>query len=334
MYTNTVSFNNSIRTQFFRKGIFMTIGDHLDNFAGYKVESWEPGQPLKNLENTIYRIAVDYDDKVTWNEKFKQYLAEPNAKDTKGLVLGAYSDEMYDESSEGPINEVIAAKEQLPLLDTLFVNDITGEENEISWIINTDNAPLIHAFPKLKHFGSRGGNGLRLTNLNAPELETLIIESGGLSSEMIKDVATANLPKLKHLELYLGTEDYGYSGSVDDLQPILQDRFKQLIYLGLKNCDDQDDIAKAVVNAPVVTHLETLDLSLGILTDDGAQALLDATTLDNLKHLDLNFNYISEEMAKKIEAFAAAKGFTVDVSSDADYDEEDDDDWRYVSIGE
>lgn len=310
----------------------MTIGNHLDKFAGYKVEDWEPGQPLKNLENTIYRIAVDYDDKQTWDEKLTKYLAEPNAQETRGLVLGAYSEEMYEESSAGPINAVIAAKDKLPLLDTLFVNDITYEENEISWIINTDNASLIHAFPKLKHFGTRGGNDLGFTNLNAPELETLIVQSGGLASSTIKEIANANLPKLKHLEIYLGTEEYGYTGSVEDLQPILQGRFNQLTYLGLMNCDEQDNIAKAVANAPVVTHLNTLDLSLGTLGDEGAQALLDAKNLDNLKHLDLNHNYLSEEMAEKLKAFAAAKGFTIDVSSDADFDE--DDDWRYVSIGE
>lgn len=310
----------------------MTIGNHLDNFAGYKVESWEPGQTLNNLETTIYRIAVDYGDKETWLEKFKKYLAEANAKETRGLVIGAYSEEMYEESCAEPINAIIAAKDQLPLLDTLFVNDITYEENEISWIVNTDNAPLIHTFPNLKHFGTRGGNDLRLTNLNAPELETLIVQSGGMASETIKDIANANLPKLKHLELYLGTDNYGYTGSVEDLQPILQDRFKQLTYLGLKNCDEQDNIAKAVANAPVVTHLETLDLSLGTLSNEGAQALLDSTQLDNLKHLDLNYNYLSEDMAKKLQAFADSKGFSIDVSSDADYDE--DDDWRYVSIGE
>lgn len=308
------------------------ISSHLESFAGYAVKSWGIGDKLENLEKTIYRIAVDYDDDITWADKFNAYLAQPHAEQTRGIVLGMYSDEMFEESSASILELLINAKDKLPLLDTIFVNDVISEENEISWIINADNAPLIHAFPKLKHFGTRGGNELSFNNLNAPLLETLIVQSGGLDSSTIIDITNANLPNLKHLEIYLGTDDYGFSGSVNDLAPILQDRFNQLTYLGLKNCEIQDDIAIAVANAPVTAHLKTLDLSLGVLTDKGGQALLESTKLNNLMFLDLNYNYFSENMAEQLEAFAKSKGFKIDVSSDADYDE--DDDWRYVCIGE
>lgn len=150
---------------------------------------------------------------------------------------------------------------------------------------------------------------------------------------MIDDISNATLPSLKHLELYLGTSDYGFSGSVENLMPILQDRFTQLTYLGLKNSEIQDEIVKACVNAPVVKHLETLDFSLGVLTDEGAQAIVDAAdNLAHLKFLDLHYNYLSESMAEQLEALAESKGFAIDVSSDADrYDE---DDYRFVCIGE
>lgn len=161
--------------------------DHLESFAGYEVKTWEIGKSIDNLEKTIYRIAVDYDDDKTWLEKFNAYLALPNANQTRGIVLGSFSDEMYDEPCDDTVQALIDAKDKLPLLDTIFVNDIASEENEISWIINVDNAPLIHAFPKLKHFGTRGGNGLSFTNLNAPCLETLVVESGGMDSGALDD---------------------------------------------------------------------------------------------------------------------------------------------------
>lgn len=308
--------------------------DHLDNFAGYSVINWEIGDPITNLENTIYRIAIDYDDEKTWLDKFHAYLNLPNANQTRGIVVGRFSDEMYDEACDAPIQALIAAKEQLPLLDTIFINDIISEENEISWIINTDNAVLIHAYPKLKHFGTRGGNGLRFTNLDAQNLETLIVESGGLDADTLNDISHANLPKLKHLELYLGTSDYGFSGSTENIMPILQDRFNHLTYLGLKNSEIQDEITIACVNAPVLNHLQTLDLSLGVLSNTGAQALLDsADKLAHLKFLNLHYNYLTNSMVEKLEALAKSKGFAIDVSSDADIDE-DDDDFRYVCIGE
>lgn len=311
-------------------------GAHLQSFASYQVKSWEIDGKLENLENTIYRIAVDYDDDVTWTDKLNAYLAQPNVNQTRGLVLGAYSDEMYEESNSEVIEALISVKDKFPILDTLFVNDIISEENEISWIVNADNAPLIHAFPKLKHFGTRGGNSLSFSHLNAPALETLIIESGGLDSSTLSDIANASLPQLKHLEIYLGTEDYGFGGSINELTPIFQDRFNQLTYLGLKNCELQDDIAIAVASAPVTNHLKTLDLSLGILTDKGGEALLTSTQLDNLTCLDLHYNYLSEAMTEKLMALAKAKDFEIDVSSDADFDEDEDEEdaWRYVCIGE
>lgn len=317
----------------------MTIDAHWGTFAGYKVEEWQPGKPLTNLDKTIYRIAVEYDEKMTWQEKFNKYMAEPNAKESRGLITGAYSEEMYEEDCTGPMQAIIAVKDQLPLLDALFINDITYEENEISWIVNTDNAPIIHAFPNLKYFGTRGGNGLRFNHLNAPNLEMLMVQSGGMAAETIQDIASANLPNLKHLELYLGTDDYGYTGSVADLQAILDDKFNQLTYLGLKNCDQQDQIAKAVVSAAVVNHLEVLDLSLGTLTDEGGEAILTASSLNNLKKLDLTRHYLTNDMMDKLAVFAQQQGFVIEMAEQEEADEYENGDgtveyWRYVSIGE
>lgn len=308
----------------------MTIENHLDKFAGYNVKSWQPSQPLADLDTTIYRIAVEYDEEMSWEEKFQQYLAMPNAEQSRGLVLGAYSEEMYDKSAEGPIELVIAAKERLPSLEVLFLNDITYEENEISWIINTDNAPLMHAFPKLKHYGTRGGSDLVFNHLNAPELETLVVQTGGLSATTVKDIIAAILPKLKHLELYLGSENYGCDFGVDELKPILEGHFPHLTYLGLKDSEAQDNIAQTVIKSPIASQLEVLDLSLGTLGDEGAQVILEATSLTQLKHLNLSYHYMSDEMMEKIKAFATQQGFTVDVS-----DQQKESNYgRYISISE
>lgn len=319
--------------------MLMTIDCHWESFAGYQVRTWIPSEPLTDLEHTAYRINIGYGYKQTWHEKFLQYLAQPLAEQTRGLVLGQYAADMYDKTCLDVVNAVLAAKEQLPLLDMLFLNDITYDEYEISWIQNTDNAPLLHAFPALKHFGSRGGNGLRLKQLDAPALETLVIQSGGLSAELIRDVASAHLPNLKHLELYLGTQEYGYGGSIEDLQPILQNRFNQLTYLGLKNCDDQDSIVQAVFDSPVINHLQTLDLSLGTLTDEGAQYILGAPSLGSIRHLDLSFHYLSDEMVTRLEQYATQRGITIDLTDQQEADADEDDEgeveyYRYVSIGE
>ena len=109
----------------------------------------------------------------------------------------------------------------------------------------------------------------------------------------MREVMKAKLPKLKHLEVYLGTENYGATSSVDDLTPILDGTlFPELKYLGLKNSDYQDAIAQLLADAPVLSGLDTLDLSKGILTDEGGRALYGSERVWQVKKLDLHYHWI------------------------------------------
>ncbi|VEI70002.1 Uncharacterised protein [Serratia fonticola] len=145
---------------------------------------------------------------------------------------------------------------------------------------------------------------------------------------MVRQIATAKLPTLQHLELYLGTDDYGASYQQDDLQPIYQgDNLPALRYLGLRNAYDQDQIAIAVANAAIISRLDVLDLSLGTLSNEGGEALCQAVdALRHLQKIDLHHHYMDNVMVAKI----AALGLKADVSGQ----EDNDGDWRYVAIGE
>jgi len=78
-------------------------------------------------------------------------------------------------------------------------------------------------------------------------LESLIVESGGLSHGFLRQLASARLPNLEHLELWLGDADYGFDGSADDLRPLLRaGRFPELRYLGLRNSDITDDVVRVL----------------------------------------------------------------------------------------
>jgi hypothetical protein len=167
----------------------------------------------------------------------------------------------------------------------------------------------------------------------APALERFILITGGLSSSCGKGIATATMPKIKHLEIYYGTDNYGGTCTLKDVKPLL-DRtdLTNLEYLGLKNSEFADEIAKAVGSSKIVKKLKTLDLSLGTMTDEGALAL--AASKANLAHLeclDLTRNFLS---AKGI---AAVKGICKKVIT---ADQEKADDWGdgelhyYVRISE
>jgi Ran GTPase-activating protein (RanGAP) involved in mRNA processing and transport len=140
------------------------------------------------------------------------------------------------------------------------------------------------------------------------------------------------MPNIKHLEIYYGTENYGGTCSIKDVKPLL-DRtdLPNLEYLGLKNSEFADDIARAVGNSKIVKKLKTLDLSLGTMTDEGAQALAAAKSqLAHLECLDLTRNFLS---AKGI---AAVKGICKKVitTGQEQADEYDGEAHYYVDIAE
>ncbi len=307
----------------------MTIMAHLTEFAGFRVTLWQPGDPLGDPATTIHRIAVEYDEEGSWADKLSAFLALPGVEQTQGLVVGLWDGEAGTGVSPQPMVEaLVTAHDRLPRLRALFVNDIVMEESEVSWIPNTDLSPVFAAYPALEHLGIRGGNELSLGRLALPELRSLVIQAGGLSAEVVREVMAAELPKLEHLELYLGTENYGATSTPEDLSPLLGGQlFPRLRFLGLKNSDRQDEVAQVVAQSAVLERLEVLDLSMGTLSDEGAAALVGSPLVRQLKKLDVSHHWCSDEMVASLEAL----GIEVDTS---DPQEADEDDWRYVSLGE
>jgi hypothetical protein len=244
------------------------------------------------------------------------------------LVIGAWHG---DDASLGPddvIKVLTKGRDRLPNLAAIYIGDITSEENEMSWIHQCDLSPLLKAFPKLQLLRSRGGEGLALTSPQHENLRALALETGGMNVDIIRSICTSSLPNLEYLELWLGTDEYGANFTVPDLQPLLSGRlFPKLKYLGLRNSHFADEIAGVIVNSPIVSRIETLDLSLGVLTDEGAGALLKLAS-PTLKKLNLHYNYISSELVKQLKALP----FAVDASKPTDMDQ--DDEWRFVAVGE
>lgn len=304
----------------------MTIGSHLTTFAGHPVRDFEPGGGWDAATGEIPRLRVDYDSETTSVDLFRELLQTSQADDLQGLVLGAWASEMYEASPAENVEALVAAADQLPNLKAIFLGDITYEENEISWIQQTDISAIWDAFPRLEAFGVRGSNGLSLGNLRHNHLKQLVIQCGGLPRTVLAELSRASLPALESLELYLGDSGYGWDGAVDDLAPILSGKlFPRLKHLGLCDSEIADDVAKAVAASPILAQLESLDLSLGTLGDEGAKALLAAPGIKKLKRLNLAHHYLSDEVSAELQQL----GIEVDLS-----DPQGDDDERYVAVGE
>ena len=176
------------------------------------------------------------------------------------------------------------------------------EECEVSWIEQGDYSNLLKALPNLKSLTIKGSNELSLGNIDHNNLEELEIICGGLPTSVIKQIASARLPKLKKLNLYFGVEDYGFDGTSDDIASILKaDYIKNLTYLGLGDSEIQDEIVEKVVESKNLYNIKTLDLSNGTLTDKGGQMILDNISMfKGLDKLDLTYHYLSEEMMQNL----------------------------------
>lgn len=304
--------------------------EHPEELNGQPIYDWQPGQPLRDPQTALPRIAVDWNAQDTWLDRFAQLLEDPDASQLTGLIVGMWGNESDDGS--GPIVEaVVTARDKLPNLQTLFFGDIISEENEISWIVQSDVSPLLEAYSGLKYFGVRGGNNLLLGSPRHGALQTLVVETGGLDGAVVRGLHNAQLPALEHLELWLGTDEYGASVHIEDVQPILSGTlFPSLKYLGLRNSDISDEIAKALTEAPILERIEILDLSMGTLSDEGAQALLENAAITKLKKLDLQHHYCSDAMMEKLQTL----GIEVDLSEQEEEDEYGGESHRYVAVGE
>lgn len=302
------------------------IGRNAGTFIGQRLVDYDREKPART--DVIYRFRSDWDS----NEvlpNLEHFLDTNAAAEAVGLVIGAWHGDDPEMTPEEVFKLLDKRRERLPKLAALYVGDITSEENEMSWIKQTDLSPLLQAFPKLQLLRSRGGDGLQLTAPRHDHLRALALETGGLDVGVIRSICTSQFPNLEYLELWLGTDEYGANHTVADLQPILSGRlFPKLKYLGLRNSQLADELAAVVVNSPVIQQVETLDLSLGVLTDEAARALLKLPASPTLKKLNLHYNYFSADLVRQLKTLP----LTVDASKPSDMDE--DEEWRFVAVGE
>ncbi len=313
----------------------MTIEEHATHFAGKPVVDWNPEAGIQDPAGTIYRVSLSYDEGdegQRWTDKFAAFLDDPAASQITGIVVGTWISLRAPEDDSGQVVEaLVAARDRLPNLQAIFLGDITYEENEISWINQSDVSPLFDAYPALEHFCVRGADGLTLGTLRHDRLKSLIIQSDGLPVAIVREVTAAQLPELEHLELWLGTDDYGADATVEDLQPILSGNlFHKLQYLGLRDSYIADEIAAAAAQAPVLDRIRVLDLSLGALSDEGAAALLASPAVARLERLDIHHHFCSDPMIEKLQRL----GITIDASERQELRQYNDETWRYVAVGE
>ncbi len=312
----------------------MTINAHLDEFEGYAVIEYSQDDTLPADGSKAIRIGLDWDAHdagQSFLDLFAAFLDAPGSGDVRAFLVGDWGGTGEGNDSEPVVEALVSARDKLPHLRHLFLGEMTMEESEISWITQSDVSPIFEAYPALETLFIRGGNDLRLGKPRHACLRKLVIETGGMSGEVVREVASAELPELSHLELWLGDEGYGNDVSDDDVRGLLSDGpIAKLTHLGLRDDCNADATAKVIAEIGVPSTLRSLDLSLGTLGDDGAAALAGSSWLNQLSSLDLHYHYVSAEVVSRL------KEIVPKVNAD---DVQEPDDWdggphRYVAVGE
>jgi hypothetical protein len=274
----------------------------------------------------VHRLALEYDSKTTMPDLLASYLGQIERTQLEALIIGQWNSP-HDESPDAVLELLIKQAAELPNLKALFVGDMTFEECEISWIIQGHYQPLLAAFPQLQALRIRGSNSLSLSRNSHASLRLLAIECGGLPKSVLQDLAGSSFPALEHLELWLGTDDYGFDGSIADVTAAVEAlRTPGLKYLGLCDSSIADEVAQWIAQQPWVAKLHRLDLSLGTLGDVGAQALCASPYVTPIPIVDLSHHYISATWQEKLRAHIA--GVVLDDP------QEEDKYGRFVAVGE
>ncbi|MFB8177207.1 STM4015 family protein [Streptomyces sp. NPDC055966] len=305
-----------------------TQDDHLEELYGLPAFTFPlPGETTRLPEPGTVAWRIGHERWTTsepWGDEFARFCAEVDLVRVRALIIGIW-DDVEDTDPSEVIEALLAVRDRLPALRSLFLGDITDKECKLSRISQTDVTPLLAAFPALEEFGVRAGEGtgmgetlrLKFPALRHESLRRLVVESSGLPADVVRGVGASELPTLEHLELWLGSSDDGADCTAADLEPILSGaRLPRLRHLALRNSEIQDEVAAAVASAPVVGQLEVLDLSMGVLSDDGAAALLDGRPLTHLRKLDLHHHFLSEPLQQRIRQALAPAGVEVDLDQD------------------
>jgi len=274
---------------------------NLKNFNDKPVVDFNAEIGIQSTENA-YRLRLGFEEHEngeSLHTRLEKFCQDPKVKELKELIIGYWS---YDEQPNDIIQTIINNKKNLTQITHLMMGDIVSEECEISWITQTNLTPIIDALPNLEHFQVRGGMGLDFKELNHPKIQTFIVETGGLTTYTAKKILNANLPELRHLEIWMGDQYYGFDSKIEDYMPLLnQPLFPKMKHLGFCNSSLADDFAIALKDSNLLDRIETLDLSMGTFGDVGAQAILDNPNINKLKHLNLEHHYMTQEFVDKMK---------------------------------
>jgi len=276
------------------------------------------------LESARLGGAGDYDDtpEVELGELYAKLAPLPSAALLRDLTFGAFGN---DDGEPTWHASWLVDHGVSPALRRLAFDK--GGYWDISWTYLDSLQPVYPLVPNLDTLYIKMGH-MDFGEIDLPQLRDFEVYTGGFSAENMASVLAAKWPQLERLILRFGNqEDYGASCELSHVLPLLENpRTPKLKHLGLGNSGFADELIEPLARSPLLRQLETLDLSLGMLSDTGAALLAKhADAFKHLERIDVHQNYLSSDgLGTVTSALKQTEGS----------EQKQGDDYRYCSISE
>lgn len=310
------------------------------NWLGQDVVDFFPDDPIK--PGAFLRITERYNQAAKAKQCFDALFAHKHAANCLGLVLGVYSDldegteqyEPWEDAYSPTVALLYENADKLTGLRHIFLGDFDAAMHlDISMAMGGNIGELLNTFPGLETIHLLSSAPELIASVRHIGLKSLSIIGSGLDDEFIENLGECVFPDLEKLVLCPGGNEYGGMGeNVGSIKRLIAaNPFKSVRHLGLCSSTAVDQLIRVLAGSELLAQLESLDLSLGELTDKGADFLIkENASFEHLKSLDLYHNFLSDEKRTELTAaFPANMKLIVDPGN-----ADPDDDWRYVGISE
>ncbi|MFT3699816.1 MAG: hypothetical protein QM831_42115 [Kofleriaceae bacterium] len=255
----------------------------------------------------------------------EHFLEHPSGQRLRSLAIGMADEADSDTTQYDHVVEILA-RERPPHLEVVQLGMFGPNECDISWFNVGDVSPLWQ-LPALKSVTVRGGS-FTLGSIVAPQLESLILQTGGLTHDNVVSIADGQWDNLRELDVMFGGHEYGGDTEPHHVDILLAANLPKLRRLGIMNCPFADEAVATFVASPLAAQIEDLDLSLGCLGDAGAEALIaNRNKLVALKRLNVSASYLSPDVERALGQIGVE---LIAEGMNGPADPED----RYVSISE
>lgn len=301
------------------------LGAHLRDLCG--TESGKLTFDYRHGFAVGCQITVEPDGEDLLEDIVRMVLESPMGRFLEALGLGLAAS--AGENDWSPTIHTIADSRRGPHVRALHFDRYERRESKVSWVPFGDFSTAWRKLPALQHLAIKSGAGGTLGAIDLPNLESFTRISGGLSHAEIESIVTARWPKLRHLEIWFGSHEYGAEVTVEALAPLfIGANLPALTSLGLRNCELVDSLIPALARSDLLPRLRALDLSDGTMAERGAVALLaQAGAFRHLQRLRLDHNYLNEGECEQIYRVLPNATF-------GDQTKRDDEDMRFVALGE